>query len=66
MKFVHGIAAADASWYSMNKLETGIPSVPVTAGDIRGEKSLHVSIHWRCASLKEWIIQILEQKKWMD
>ena len=32
MKFVHGIAAADASWYSANKLVNGIPSFPSLLG----------------------------------
>ena len=34
----------------------------VAAGYIRGEHSLCIGIHWGCEYLKEWIIQILEQK----
>ena len=33
MKFVHEIADADASWYSVNELGNGIPSFPLLMGE---------------------------------
>ena len=39
MKVVHGLAADDASWYSMNEIGNGIPILPLIL--VTSEENTH-------------------------
>ena len=47
MKFIHGIAADDALWYSVNELGNGIPffwSLPGTSEDNTHYMSVYIGV----------------------